>query len=58
MPSKKRLTAYNEALKQYNLGNPNFSFVKKGTKEYDEVKAIETRIKEERAKDNVKDNNE
>ena len=53
MPSKKRLTAYNEALKEYNKDNPNFSFVKKGTKEYDEVKAIESRIKEERSKDNV-----
>jgi len=42
----KRVSAYNQALKQYNEGRDVFSFVKKGTADYDAVKAIESKIKE------------
>lgn len=45
----KRLTAYNQALQEFNLGKSNFTFVKKGSEDYDKVKEIEARIKKEKA---------
>ena len=42
-----RTSYYNLALKEFNLGKANFTFVKKGTEEYDAVKAIEDRLKSE-----------
>lgn len=46
----KRLTAYNEALKEFNKDNKNFSFVRKDSEDYAKVKEIEARIKAERTK--------
>ena len=45
LPNKRR-TPYNEALMRFNDGRPNYSFVKKGTPEYDQVKLYEAEIKE------------
>tara|TARA_B110000908_G_C10167370_1_gene409098 strand:- start:193 stop:429 length:237 start_codon:yes stop_codon:yes gene_type:complete len=45
LPNKRR-TPYNEALMRFNEGRPNYSFVKKGTPEYDQVKIYEAEIKE------------
>lgn len=55
-----RTTFYNLALKEFNEGSNNFVFVKKGTEEYNKVKEIEKRLKDEaeveknKTKDNVK----
>ncbi len=46
----KRLTAYNEALREFNKDNKNFAFVRKDSEDYAKVKEIEARIKAERAK--------
>ena len=54
MPS--RTTYYNLALKEFNKDNKSFVFVRKGTEEYDKVKEIEQRLKEE-AKNNDKNDN-
>ena len=51
----KRLTAYNEALQEFNRGSKNFSFVRKGSEDYEKVKEIEARIKAERAETNAKE---
>ena len=45
LPNKRR-TAYNEALMRFNEGKSSYSFVKKGTPEYDQVKIYEAEIKE------------
>jgi len=46
-----RTTFYNLALKEFNKDRGSFVFVRKGTEEYDQVKAIEQKLKEE-AKNN------
>ncbi len=51
----KRLTAYNEALQEFNKGSKNFSFVRKDSEDYAKVKEIEARIKAERAEANAKE---